>query len=668
MGAETQGARGARHAGPRRRQEKDAGSTNYLERFKKSYPDRFTVKIIDTMSLLTARTGFTVPPQTSLVRELFRDYGTSGTTAYSAMTGDMPVKNWDGVGFKEFPIDRAAKTSDESVVARQKKRYACQSCPLGCGGIVEITKGRYAGTEGHKAEYETLAAFGGLLLHDDLDAIMELNELCNRAGIDTISAGGTVAFAIECYQRGIIDKKKTGGLELAWGDGPLSSSSRLIIQRKGIVFCRRREEGGERIGKGSESTMHAGAGASHATRARTSASAWPTSASRRPNGTISSFLYSNLYRTKKFPAAARMMRRAGRRREKWHYAASSAHAVMNGCGMCIFRAADIEPPGGGVDQRGNRLGSHRRRALHRGERILSMRKAFNVARSPRRGPAPPTGRRASRRSPRTLKGITADMNHGANILRPRDGTASRGPHGRNSGLGIGRLFRGILITEGDDMMTTVSVRFLLRARPSASGRAFRGGASAGAALTPPARAALIQSDGITRNGRGRIRVIWLNMGTARPPGYTASPRASSPWQQAVRSQPTERRHAASFVVAAYRIVCRGGGAGDRGLRHRPACLLERVRSRERHHHGQFAHRAGAPGDSRLHRLDDNSTGGRGRRGAPGGRLRGALRVGAGFRGDDVRVGDSDPVLSGEPRAIPCPGTRGVPARRRTSGR
>ncbi len=211
-------------------------NTKFLKDFKKSYPhDRFTMKIMNTMSQLTARTGVNVPAQPSLVKDIFRTYGTSGTTAFAAMVGDTPIKNWDGVGYTDYTIESAAKNSDESVIANQKKRYACQSCPLGCGGIIDIRKGKYAGTEGHKPEYETLAAFGGLLLQEDPDAIIELNEMCNRAGIDTISTGGVVAFAIECYKNGIIDRKKTGGIELDWGRSEaIIALTELIIQRKGI--------------------------------------------------------------------------------------------------------------------------------------------------------------------------------------------------------------------------------------------------------------------------------------------------------------------------------------------------------------------------------------------------------------------------------------------------
>ena len=394
----------------------------YLESFRKSYPhDRLTVRIMNTMSQLSARTGFTVPPQPSLVRELFRDYGTSGTTAYSAMTGDMPVKNWGGVGYTEFPIDRAAKISDESVVEHQKKRYACQSCPLGCGGIVDMKKGRYAGTEGHKPEYETLAAFGGLLLHDDLDAIMEMNELCNRAGIDTISTGGVIAFAIECYSRGIIDKKKTGGLELAWGDsGSIMKLAEMIIQRKGIgdLLADGVKKAAEKIGGGSgQFAIHAGGQElpMHDTRYDGGFAVAYQCEPTPGRHTISSFLYSNLFRTKKkFPAAKKMMRRAGRGTAKkvaLHAASSIYTQIMNGCGMCIFGAMTSNLPVVEWVNAATGWGLSADECFTAGERILSMRKAFNV----REGISAADQRLSARAAGRPpleggpLKGVIVDM-------------------------------------------------------------------------------------------------------------------------------------------------------------------------------------------------------------------------------------------------------------------
>jgi len=90
-------------------------------------------------------------------------------------------------------------------------------CSLICGGHVRITSGPYAG-EGHKPEYETIGAFGPMCLNNNLESICHLNNICNDAGMDTISVGCTVAFAIECYENGIITKDDTGGIELKWGN------------------------------------------------------------------------------------------------------------------------------------------------------------------------------------------------------------------------------------------------------------------------------------------------------------------------------------------------------------------------------------------------------------------------------------------------------------------
>jgi aldehyde:ferredoxin oxidoreductase len=84
---------------------------------------------------------------------------------------------------------------------------------------VVVEEGQYA-TEGHKPEYETLAAFGTMTLVDDVEAIIKANDLCNRYGFDTISAGATLAFAMECFEQGLLSNKDTDGLDLRWGNAP----------------------------------------------------------------------------------------------------------------------------------------------------------------------------------------------------------------------------------------------------------------------------------------------------------------------------------------------------------------------------------------------------------------------------------------------------------------
>ena len=82
---------------------------------------------------------------------------------------------------------------------------------MACGGLTEVSEGPFAAA-GHKPEYETLGAFGSMCLNDDLASIHLSNDLCNRAGLDTISTGGTVAFAIECFENGLITPEETGGI------------------------------------------------------------------------------------------------------------------------------------------------------------------------------------------------------------------------------------------------------------------------------------------------------------------------------------------------------------------------------------------------------------------------------------------------------------------------
>ncbi|MFH1647554.1 MAG: aldehyde ferredoxin oxidoreductase C-terminal domain-containing protein, partial [Chloroflexota bacterium] len=95
----------------------------------------------------------------------------------------------------------------------------CYRCPVGCGGHMTAGTGDYKYEAGaHKPEYETMAMFGSNCLNENLDAIIKANDICNRLGLDTISAGACIAFAIECYENGLITKKDTGGIEMTWGN------------------------------------------------------------------------------------------------------------------------------------------------------------------------------------------------------------------------------------------------------------------------------------------------------------------------------------------------------------------------------------------------------------------------------------------------------------------
>jgi aldehyde:ferredoxin oxidoreductase len=100
-------------------------------------------------------------------------------------------------------------------------RKACMHCPIACGRHIKVTEGPYAPMDCEGPEYETIGTLGGLCMVDDLAAIAKANELCNRYGIDTISAGGIIAFSMEAYEKGILTSKETEGIELVWGMGRL---------------------------------------------------------------------------------------------------------------------------------------------------------------------------------------------------------------------------------------------------------------------------------------------------------------------------------------------------------------------------------------------------------------------------------------------------------------
>ncbi len=150
-----------------------------------------------------------------LVIDTYRRYGTASGTAPLVMLGDTPVRNWTGIGSRDFPLSSAAALSDDAVIRHNVRPYACQACPVACGAIAQLPDGE----TGHKAEYEALASFGPLLVNDDLGAVMRCNEICNRMGIDAISVGVTVAFALECAEQGWLPSELRDELPLRWGDG-----------------------------------------------------------------------------------------------------------------------------------------------------------------------------------------------------------------------------------------------------------------------------------------------------------------------------------------------------------------------------------------------------------------------------------------------------------------
>jgi len=127
--------------------------------------------------------------------------------------GLLPTAN-----FQESHFATADKVSGESLTATLLQRAsACFRCPIACGRETKVTNPKYQG-EGEGPEYETTFALGPDCCVDDLEAVTRANYTCNEMGLDTISMGGTVACAMELFERGYITLKDTEGLRLEFGN------------------------------------------------------------------------------------------------------------------------------------------------------------------------------------------------------------------------------------------------------------------------------------------------------------------------------------------------------------------------------------------------------------------------------------------------------------------
>ena len=181
-------------------------------------------------------------------------YGTSIATYSSAHSGDSPVKNWGGIGVIDLP-DREG-LHENVFAARVEKGHTCWRCPLACKATLKAGEGEYKYAAGcRRPEYETASAFGSNCANSHTESIIMCNDICNRAGIDTISCGSVIAFATELYENGILTKNDTDGIDLKWGNHQaMVAMTQKLVKREGLgdILSDGVKIAAERIGKGSE--------------------------------------------------------------------------------------------------------------------------------------------------------------------------------------------------------------------------------------------------------------------------------------------------------------------------------------------------------------------------------------------------------------------------------
>ncbi len=187
----------------------------------------------------------------------FREHGTPGLCETAESLGDMPIKYWEGDVWPEGARKLGAPNSTKILNAVP---YPCKFCPIGCHRKISVKEPSEYALEGVGPEYETYGMMGSSLLIDDPMVVAKGNDMANRLGLDTISAGAMIGFAMQCFEKGWITTKDTAGLELKWGDPEVLFALLEQIGNKegfGAIFSAGTLRAAEKIStEAAESVVH----------------------------------------------------------------------------------------------------------------------------------------------------------------------------------------------------------------------------------------------------------------------------------------------------------------------------------------------------------------------------------------------------------------------------
>lgn len=177
------------------------------------HPKQFKLQLHDAARFRAAMLSAQKFLSDDMSTEVFRAVGTSGTMDYLGLVGDVPVKYWTKGTFDYDKI--SGNLIAETILTG---RATCHACMVACGRKVEKA-GDYILPHAEGPEYETLAAFGSLMLVDDINLLSWIGSQCDALGIDSISAGSTIAFAMYLRELGVLPPGDLNGTDLLWGDG-----------------------------------------------------------------------------------------------------------------------------------------------------------------------------------------------------------------------------------------------------------------------------------------------------------------------------------------------------------------------------------------------------------------------------------------------------------------
>lgn len=355
----------------------------------------FSKPVVTVVSKVMSNSPLQMAQSGALVKATFIRYGTIVSNCLSSETGDSPCQNWKGAGNIDFPLrTHSSKLNPALITQHEVKKYSCYSCPMGCGGIVQVKTGRFPVEEMHKPEYETCCALGTLLLNRDLEALFLLNDKLNRAGMDTISAGATVAFAMECYEAGVVSRDDLDGINLRWGNaGAIIAFVDKMIAREGCgdFWADGVKVAQRKLGAASDDfAMHTGGQELPMHDSRFDPGFAVSYALEPTPGRHTSPCYQwiEMFRLDKlFPGLGTMPQIFGSKgrqkrsatKNQLMVAASQYLQLINGCGMCLFGLyLDGTLPVPSYINAATGWTHPPEHYLEIGERIQNLRQAFNA--------------------------------------------------------------------------------------------------------------------------------------------------------------------------------------------------------------------------------------------------------------------------------------------------
>lgn len=186
----------------------------------------------------------------------FSETGTAGVVEKASFFGVLPTRN-----FRQGTFDGVKGIEGGTLINHYKVRdQACLGCPVACVKVTRVRRGEYAGSWSEGPEYETLYALGSTCGNGDLPSIIHADHLCDQLGLDTMSAGASLAFAMECAERGLLSRADLDGLDLSFGNHrAMVEALRKIATREGAgdFLAEGSRRMARRIGRGSEAfAMH----------------------------------------------------------------------------------------------------------------------------------------------------------------------------------------------------------------------------------------------------------------------------------------------------------------------------------------------------------------------------------------------------------------------------